>query len=372
MNKVIVLIIVFGGIAASTAAAQITITQSDYQLQDGVQYNATAYETSSTGALAGIVAMTGPNQTFDFTSISFTKSQQGQFTFVKLPADIPGSNDSDFASANGALVLNYTGSGGAFDSTAWVYEQVKSNGVYSAGLIYLSQLDFTGDGKVPDTLKFSYKPYQLEFKLPLTYQAAWKDTITQTISIPGLSSISEIAWESGVVDGYGTLKVQGKTEECLRYKIMSDLYMDNGGGSLSPIGTAGTIYFITKSGDLSASIRVDGSGNPISAIYTILDTATPIEKNPAGPVVKDYQLNQNYPNPFNPSTVISYDLRKAGLVKLDVYNYVGQHVATLVNSSQSEGIHKVTFNANWLNSGLYFYKLKAGNYTQIKKMMLIK
>jgi hypothetical protein len=85
-----------------------------------------------------------------------------------------------------------------------------------------------------------------------------------------------------------------------------------------------------------------------------------------------YKLNQNFPNPFNPSTVISYDLPKSGIVNVKIFNVLGQLVRTLVNQVQTAGSHQVTFNASSLSTGVYFYSLTVDNFTQVKKMMLIK
>jgi hypothetical protein len=95
-------------------------------------------------------------------------------------------------------------------------------------------------------------------------------------------------------------------------------------------------------------------------------------KNVANSVPVSYKLNQNYPNPFNPSTIISYDLPKSGLVTIRIYNILGQQVRTLVNESQIAGTHQVSFNASSLTSGVYFYSLSTGSFSQVKKMMLIK
>ncbi len=85
-----------------------------------------------------------------------------------------------------------------------------------------------------------------------------------------------------------------------------------------------------------------------------------------------FVLNQNYPNPFNPSTTIRYSIPSSGNVKLVVYNIIGQTVKTLVDKEQSAGSYNVNFNAAGLSSGIYFYKLSAGNYTSIKKMIVLK
>jgi len=85
-----------------------------------------------------------------------------------------------------------------------------------------------------------------------------------------------------------------------------------------------------------------------------------------------FMLYQNYPNPFNPSTTISYDLPQRSRVKLTIHNLLGQEVATLVNGEQEPGRYSVKFDASGLPSGIYFYRLEAGNFIEQKKMILIK
>jgi hypothetical protein len=85
-----------------------------------------------------------------------------------------------------------------------------------------------------------------------------------------------------------------------------------------------------------------------------------------------FGLNQNYPNPFNPSTTINYSLAKAGNVKLSVYDITGSKIVTIVNENKPAGSYRVQFNGSNLPSGIYFYKLEAGQFSQIKKMILLK
>ncbi len=89
-------------------------------------------------------------------------------------------------------------------------------------------------------------------------------------------------------------------------------------------------------------------------------------------IVKEYSLSQNYPNPFNPSTEINYSLAKSGNVTLKIYNLLGSEVATLVNEFMEAGKHSVKFNANDITSGIYFYTIKADNFTSTRKMILMK
>lgn len=90
--------------------------------------------------------------------------------------------------------------------------------------------------------------------------------------------------------------------------------------------------------------------------------------------ITDFQLSQNYPNPFNPSTVISYQLSVNSYVSLKVYDLLGRETATLVNEEQAAGVYEIQFTINDepLTSGVYFYRLQAGEYTAVRKMLLIK
>jgi glucuronoarabinoxylan endo-1,4-beta-xylanase len=81
---------------------------------------------------------------------------------------------------------------------------------------------------------------------------------------------------------------------------------------------------------------------------------------------------QNYPNPFNPSTVISYQLPVTGYVTLKIYDLLGSEIATLVNGEIEAGYHEVNFDASKLSSGIYFYRLQAGNVVDMKKVILMK
>jgi hypothetical protein len=83
-------------------------------------------------------------------------------------------------------------------------------------------------------------------------------------------------------------------------------------------------------------------------------------------------LTGNYPNPFNPTTKINYQLPKAGLVTLKVYDILGREVATLVNENQPAGSYSVPFDASKLSSGIYIYTIHANDFIQSKKMILTK
>jgi len=85
-----------------------------------------------------------------------------------------------------------------------------------------------------------------------------------------------------------------------------------------------------------------------------------------------FSLHQNYPNPFNPSTTIEFDLFQKGKVELEIYNFLGEKVAILVNKEIAPGSYRINFNATGLSSGVYFYTLKADDHKAVKKMTLLK
>jgi hypothetical protein len=101
-------------------------------------------------------------------------------------------------------------------------------------------------------------------------------------------------------------------------------------------------------------------------------TVTSVKMTNSKNLPTEFELSQNYPNPFNPSTTIQYSLPASGSVTLKVYNIVGQEVATLVDNYQTAGSYQAQFDASRLSTGVYFYTLKAGNFSQVKKMMLLK
>ena len=98
--------------------------------------------------------------------------------------------------------------------------------------------------------------------------------------------------------------------------------------------------------------------------------ATAVDNKPE--IAKQFQLMQNYPNPFNPSTTINYEIPQNSFVTLKVYDVSGKEVKTLVNQSQNSGQYKVQFNAGDLVSGVYVYRLTAGNLVSTRKLILTK
>lgn len=107
------------------------------------------------------------------------------------------------------------------------------------------------------------------------------------------------------------------------------------------------------------------------ANLTVSTNATSIEDNQPK-VGHEFSLSQNYPNPFNPTTTLNFSLPKAEVVKIDVFNSIGQKVETLADTKFTSGSHQVVWDATGMASGLYFYSISTGKYKETKKMTLLK
>ena len=108
-------------------------------------------------------------------------------------------------------------------------------------------------------------------------------------------------------------------------------------------------------------IDFDGTQNKIGEVVVNVENK-----------IKDFSLSQNYPNPFNPSTKIEYSIPQDGFVSLKIYNAEGEEIKQLVNAVKPAGSYSVNFNASNFPSGIYFYRLETGDYTSVKKMVLMK
>ena len=96
------------------------------------------------------------------------------------------------------------------------------------------------------------------------------------------------------------------------------------------------------------------------------------EKSKNNFIPNEYSLSQNYPNPFNPITHLEFGISELGFVSLKVYDVLGREIKILVNEIRPAGIYKIEFNGSNFASGVYFYRIEAGDFVQTKRMVLIK
>ena len=130
-------------------------------------------------------------------------------------------------------------------------------------------------------------------------------------------------------------------------------------------GVGQTLYYYVRA--VYSTEQISDPTNTVSTQAVSQEKQNTLNSKQTG-----YLLQQNYPNPFNPSTTISYSIKEEGLVTLKVYNILGQEVATLVNENKPDGLYEAEFDASQLPSGMYIYKLQAGFFSDVKKMLLTK
>lgn len=127
-----------------------------------------------------------------------------------------------------------------------------------------------------------------------------------------------------------------------------------------------------SSGTFTASLNISSDGGDenigLSGTGNIIDAINNDDSN----IPNKYSLAQNYPNPFNPNTSIRFSLPRASDVLLEIYNSIGQKIKTLVQGKMAAGWHEVNFDASQLASGIYYYRIHAGDFIQVKKMLLMK
>ncbi len=121
-------------------------------------------------------------------------------------------------------------------------------------------------------------------------------------------------------------------------------------------------------------IRAELVSNPSQFIELDFRANTPqtIGIQQTSSIVKEFSLSQNYPNPFNPNTKINFSLPKGDYVSLRVYDMLGREVKVLVSENLTAGEYQADFDAKGLSSGMYYYSLRAGEYVDVKKMVLVK
>jgi uncharacterized protein YdaL len=188
-----------------------------------------------------------------------------------------------------------------------------------------------------------------------------------------------------VVGGHPKISWTATAEDIEEYEVWRDRDASGGGYSLRATVTATTytdnsinvgkvppynkVYYKVKAVDYTAN---ESGYSNIEDFYDnspskLIGTGGEYKNIP-----EEFALKQNYPNPFNPETKIQFGLPEDSNVRIDIFNLQGQLVATLVDGALAAGYHTETFDATSYPSGIYFYKIVASNFTDIKRMLLVK
>ena len=242
--------------------------------------------------------------------------------------------------------------------------------------VILTSIDssfFIGEVTIESEYRFSHnEPYELFASFPLTsnslpfnqYINVYDTTYNTNWQI--LSTEQYIDSVSVSILGYGTLQLPDIDLECLKMKREY---------SSGPTDQYKEIFFMTREGVMLVVNDImlsDPDTGYVNADYAVLISSNfvGIEDEEISP--SKYNLYQNYPNPFNPSTKIKYELAEAEIVNIEVFNLLGQKIITLENNPMSAGLHEVEFTSVNLPSGVYIYRINAGRFHNIKKMVLLR
>lgn len=222
----------------------------------------------------------------------------------------------------------------------------------------------------------------LELQLPeetFTYRVLKSDWKTSLYT----SSVDTLFFEDTILEDstFKTITLSNNSSEEISitgvYNTLPEFYATNNFPVTLPPNDQGTIqmkfqpkftgYYLD-----TLNIRSDSDTSVINTQVIVIGSGVTISSAHTEEGNFSYQLKQNFPNPFNPSTTIKFNLPAAEIVKLNVYNVLGQKVKTLVNGFKDAGIHKIEFNAEQLPGGIYIYQIITGRFSESKKMILIK
>jgi len=216
----------------------------------------------------------------------------------------------------------------------------------------------------------STKEYTLSLQIDASGINSLKPSKPQNLKYnPQYGTELEISWDFNLepdVESYEVYRYGGKSSAFWRKIITTNLnrYIDKDFEYSNP-----DFDFIVK-----YKIRAVDTQNKFSVFSDLIEVPVNSNKKISIPkeLEKSYQLFSNYPNPFNPTTKITYSIKEEGLVTLKVYDILGKEVATIVNENKPEGNYEAEFNASELPSGMYIYKIQSGNFSEVKKMLLLK
>ena len=237
-------------------------------------------------------------------------------------------------------------------------------------LIKGDSIFISGYATISDNNRFvHHSPDELFSVFPLTYglRSFWQEMDVSDTTFNSAGQVSENYFYHDLrttgVDGYGTLKLPGRELECIRLRRDYSWFQFK------------EFYYITKEGFLVVVANVPSAAPDsgyVAGEKQILISSSAVsvvskEKTPG-----EFILYQNYPNPFNPITIIRYSIPEQTFIELKLYDMLGREVKTLIKKNQPQGNYEVRLDLKSVPSGVYFYRLKAGNYVKTKKMILMR
>jgi hypothetical protein len=356
----------------TTALSQITITNTD--IQNSVLNTRRADYSNGDTLTVNLGSASSSSQSWNFSALPWGDVLHRDTTYENIVLPAGQLRAEEFPSATAASVLSQTTTSGPFTITLSFaqYIELTTSAVKVVGMVLRQQISppppppFTEDSTIVVHMNAKYLPLPLAMGLSET----WTDTVKD------FDGSYEVQTKTITVNGFGTLTFpDGRTLQVLRMiDDRIDFEYDNNNQFQRRERRRNITFWSQDFTQLEFEVDTNFTEGTTLADgwnFNVKVGTVGVEQTSNG-IPESFMLAQNYPNPFNPITSISFSLPEGQYTSLKVYNLLGEEVATLVEKELSAGTYKVDFDASMLPSGLYLYRLSAGQFTQSKKLMLVK
>lgn len=339
-------------LAALPVRAQITITHADMARILTRTGDVAAGEVAASTDLQTLADRSGPNQTWDFTTIGFVVDAPTPTGPAVLP--VPGSDLPALQDANHVIQV------GTGDESAYLFFRLADDTYRSLGIS--SMVDVEGE---PFRLLFTFSPGKLLFPLPLTAGASW--TSTDTLRMDGMDEFYAVDEVTASVEGWGTVVTPAGSYSALklRRRTVTTSYLD---GVPAEVATDDVIEFITP-GDIEVSINLDGT-TATGAFYSVFQTTVASASQPDADGL-GLTLRSANPARTGARIAVAYSLPSAGDARIEVYDALGRQVAVLL-----DGPVAADGQAEWrtgaLPAGVYAIRLAAGGRQVTERATLVR
>ena len=364
MQRMLLFVLFIVLVLAVSLPAQIVISTNTYNPSPGTVLRSSSADIDE-NFYNSVTSGSGGGHLWDFSTVLF--NDEDSSTIVNIAAT-PGAGL--FTSATICWL------GTSDNDSSWFYAESVPSHLTSLG--YYARTQSAGD------ISLVYQNTAPDYVFPVAMGNTWTAYRHWTQVVAANTETSNADSTFYEVEAYGQIKYGSKTTDCLRIKSTERVHTTTtfNGMPISNTTTEIERYdFVTL--DYLDAISVIKSVTPFQTIYSCganlnsLEQLTPVVEYDNSALPNGYELAQNYPNPFNPSTTISYALPRSAEVTLDIINIAGQKVKSFDFGHQDAGNYNVEMNLSGdlstdLSSGVYFYKLSAGDFTQTRKMMLLK
>ncbi|MDQ3021859.1 MAG: T9SS type A sorting domain-containing protein [Bacteroidota bacterium] len=340
MKTIILFLILF----TSQVFAQITLTGANNPSAGDIYHYTICDTTNITQGNAGA------NQTWSFLSLTGIDSNTLYFVAASTTPYAAQFPTSNIAATN--------------DNSEYSY-------------ISASSANLLLNGSGGQSLIVQYNNPQMYAQYPFTYNTNFTDNFSANYTSGGLETF-RTGTTTVTGDAFGTINLSiGSFANALRVKNVTITNDSTNFGTTLSSTSISYSWFVTGRKlpvfEITyISFTVNGFPLGNEKIVNYNTNATIGITNISSEIPDNYLLSQNYPNPFNPVTNLEFGISKLGFVTLKIYDMLGKEVATLVNSTLNPGTYKYNFDASGLTSGVYFYKITAGDFVETKRMNLVK